>query len=182
MIERILQDFDQAHGIRSISLRYFNAAGADPDAEIGEAHHPETHLIPLVLDVANGLLPYINIFGNDYETPDGTCIRDYIHVSDLANAHILALQALENGAITTAYNLGNGQGYSVNEVILMAGEVTKKNIQVEITSRRIGDPARLVGDATRAKVELMWQPKFDKLQNLIETAWNWHCKYKSKSK
>lgn len=126
MVERMLTDFDQAHSLRSISLRYFNAAGADPELEIGEAHNPETHLIPLILDVACGCRPIIQIFGNDYETPDGTCIRDYIHVSDLADAHVLALSSLESGASTTAYNLGNGQGISVMQIISAVEKITKK--------------------------------------------------------
>lgn len=153
MIERMLQDFDVAHGLRSISLRYFNAAGADPDGEIGEAHDPETHLIPLVLDAAAGKRTAITVFGDDYETPDGTCIRDYIHVADLADAHVLALKALEDGAKTTAYNLGNGHGFSVKEVIETAERVAGKTVPVEIGQRRPGDPAKLVGDSTRIRSE-----------------------------
>ncbi|MFN3629337.1 MAG: UDP-glucose 4-epimerase GalE, partial [Casimicrobiaceae bacterium] len=140
MVERMLGDFDAAHGLRSISLRYFNAAGADPEGETGEAHDPETHLIPLVLDAAAGLRPHIVVHGDDHPTPDGTCIRDYIHVSDLAQAHVLALRALEAGAATTAYNLGNGRGFSVREVIEVAREVTGRDISVVIGPRRAGDP------------------------------------------
>jgi UDP-arabinose 4-epimerase len=173
MIERILADFDQAHGLRSIALRYFNAAGADPEGQIGEAHDPETHLIPLVLDAAMGTRSAIQVFGDDYDTPDGTCIRDYIHVTDLANAHVLALKALEQGAESNRYNLGNGQGYSVKEVIAVAEAVTGKSIAVQIGPRRAGDPARLVGDATRAVSELGWQPRFHQLPQIIETAWRW---------
>jgi len=179
MIERILEDFDQAYGLRSISLRYFNAAGADPDGEIGEAHDPETHLIPLILDVAAGVRPAIIIFGDDYDTTDGTCIRDYIHVTDLAQAHVLALRALEHGAVTTKYNLGNGQGYSVKEVVCAAEQVTGKNIPIQTASRRLGDPARLVGDATLAIKELGWNPKISQLHKIIETAWQWHTIKKS---
>lgn len=179
MVEQILKDFDRAHGIRSIALRYFNAAGADPDSEIGETHNPETHLIPLVLDVASKNSPHIQVFGDDYPTPDGTCIRDYIHVTDLAAAHILALRALEKGSITKSYNLGNGQGYSVKDVISTAIQVTGQNIAVQMSQRRSGDPARLVGDASLAKRELGWKPKYEQLQDIIETAWHWHTKDKS---
>ena len=174
MIERMLQDFDAAHGLRSISLRYFNAAGADPDAETGESHDPETHLIPLVLDAAAGLRPAITIFGDDYDTPDGTCIRDYVHVTDLAQAHVLALQALEHDAPTTAYNLGNGKGFSVREVIEEAARITGRPIPINIGSRRAGDPPRLVGDADRIHAELGWRPRFADLGTIVETAWRWH--------
>jgi UDP-arabinose 4-epimerase len=179
MVERILQDFDRAHAIRSISLRYFNAAGADPDSEIGEAHYPETHLIPLVLDVAASISPDIQVFGDDYETPDGTCIRDYIHVTDLANAHVLALRSLEQGSKTINYNLGNGKGYSVNEMISAARIVTGKPIPVRIFPRRAGDPACLVGDASSAIRDLGWRPQYNDLQIILETAWLWHARYKS---
>ena len=178
MIERILSDFDVAHGLRSISLRYFNAAGADPDGDIGEEHDPETHLIPLILDVAAGVRQTVQIYGNDYETPDGTCIRDYIHVSDLAQAHVLALRALERGAKTDKFNLGNGQGYSVKEVISVAQNVTGFNIPFQNAPRRAGDPARLVGDASRFIDALDWKPQFNKLPTIIQTAWNWHVNKK----
>src|SRR5207253_748537 len=138
-VERILADYECAYGLRSVSLRYFNAAGADPDGELGEDHNPETHLIPQVLDVASRKRQYITIFGDDYETPDGTCIRDYIHVSDLADAHVLALQGITNGALRRAYNLGTGQGHSVAEVIDTARKVTGRNIPVVKGSRRAGD-------------------------------------------
>ena len=175
MIERMLTDFDTAHGLKSIALRYFNAAGADPDAEIGEAHDPETHLIPLVLDAAAGMRPAITIHGDDYATPDGTCIRDYIHVTDLAQAHVLALQALERGAESTVYNLGNGQGFSVRQVIDRAEADTGKPIPVAIGPRRPGDPPRLVGDATRIRRDLGWQPQYADLDTILSTAWRWHC-------
>lgn len=173
MIERMLMDFDQAHGLRSISLRYFNVAGADPDKEIGEDHDPETHLIPLVLQAAAGLRPHIIVFGQDYETPDGTCIRDYIHVTDLAKAHVLALQSLECGSGTTAYNLGNGRGFSVREVIETARAITGCAIAVKDAPRRSGDPPCLVGDASRIKRELGWNPRYAELGAIIETAWHW---------
>ena len=174
LIERMLRDFDTAHGLRSISLRYFNAAGADPDGETGEDHEPETHLIPLVLEAATGKRPDITVFGNDHPTPDGTCIRDYIHVTDLAQAHLLALEALERGAVTTAYNLGNGTGYSVQELIDCAREVTQKPIQVRIGPRRAGDPPELVGDASRIRAELGWKARYPGLPAMVETAWRWH--------
>jgi UDP-arabinose 4-epimerase len=182
MMERILADFDRAHGLRSMSLRYFNAAGADPEGHIGEDHDPETHLIPLVLDAAMGKRNAIQVFGDDYDTPDGTCIRDYIHVTDLAAAHVLALQVLERGAKTDCYNLGNGQGYSVKEVIEVAQAVTGKTIPVQMAPRREGDPARLVGDASQAVSHLGWQPRFHRLDQIIETAWRWHTKSKSRDR
>ena len=178
MIEKMLMDFDHAHGIRSISLRYFNAAGADVDTQIGEDHDPETHLIPLVLDAAAGLRECITMHGNDYATPDGSCIRDYVHVSDLADAHVLALQALLNGSRTHAYNLGNGHGYSVHEVISAAREVTGKNISVAIGPRRAGDPPRLVGDASMIKQALGWSPKYSDIGDIIGSAWRWHQRKK----
>jgi UDP-arabinose 4-epimerase len=179
MIEQMLRDFDAAHGLRSISLRYFNAAGADPDGETGESHDPETHLIPLVLDAVAGLRPEIVVYGDDYGTPDGTCIRDYIHVTDLADAHVLALAALEAGAKTTAYNLGNGRGFSVKEVIDTARQVTGREILVRMGSRRPGDPPRLVGDATRIRQELGWRPQHADLADMIGTAWKWHQRMNS---
>jgi UDP-arabinose 4-epimerase len=174
MIERILRDFEVAHGLRSISLRYFNAAGADPNGEIGEAHNPETHLIPLVLTAAANQNIKITVFGDDYDTPDGTCVRDYIHVSDLADAHILALKALEGGAKTTAYNLGNGKGFSVKEVIEAVEKVSGKPVLTHVGSRRGGDPAILVGDSTRIRIELGWNPRYSELQSMISSAWRWH--------
>lgn len=174
MVEQMLRDFHGAHRINSISLRYFNAAGADSAGEIGEDHEPETHLVPLVLDVAIGQREAITIFGDDYDTPDGTCIRDYIHVSDLADAHTLALKLLEAKSGCDAYNLGNGQGVSVKEVIEMAREMTGREISVKIGPRRPGDPTRLVGDATKAKNKLGWRPNRADLKQIIGDAWKWH--------
>ncbi|MCC7096492.1 MAG: UDP-glucose 4-epimerase GalE [Thermomonas sp.] len=176
VVERMLADFDAAHGLRSMRLRYFNAAGADPDGETGEVHDPETHLIPLVLDAAAGTRPAITVFGTDYATPDGTCIRDYIHVSDLADAHVLALRALLEGAASAAYNLGNGKGFSVREVIDCAQRVTGREIAVSEGERRPGDPPVLVGDATRIRNELHWLPKLADLDAIITTAWRWHTR------
>jgi UDP-arabinose 4-epimerase len=174
MIERMLRDFGAAHGFRSIALRYFNAAGADPDNEIGEEHDPETHLIPLVLDAASGRRKNVTVLGSNYETPDGTCIRDYVHVSDLAAAHVKALEALGGGAASGAYNLGNGNGFSVREVIKIATHVTGLDIPTVIGARRSGDPAVLVSDASRARDELGWQPQVTDLARIIGTAWAWH--------
>ncbi|MFQ3584173.1 MAG: UDP-glucose 4-epimerase GalE [Cyanobacteriota bacterium] len=175
MVEQMLRDFRVAHGIQSISLRYFNAAGADPYGEIGEAHDPETHLIPLVLDAASGQRSHITIFGDDYDTPDGTCIRDYIHVTDLAQAHVLAVEALAtHQPVQPAYNLGNGQGFSVKDVIATAEAVTQKRIPVQIGARRPGDPPRLVGDASAIMQDLGWKPAYADLTQILETAWRWH--------
>lgn len=174
MIEQILKDFDHAYGLRSISLRYFNAAGADPDGETGEEHEPETHLIPLVLDAAAGKRPHITIYGDDYDTSDGTCIRDYIHVSDLADAHVLALDVLEQGAPSAAYNLGNGNGFSVLEVIESARKVTGIDITAQYGERRAGDPAKLIADAGLIRSELGWQPGYPDIETIIQTAWDWH--------
>ncbi len=173
MVERMISDFASAHGIRCISLRYFNAAGADRDGEIGEDHTPETHLIPLVLEAALGLRQHITVFGTDYKTPDGTCIRDYIHVSDLANAHVLSLKALEDGSRSSSYNLGNGTGYSVKQVIDIAQQISGKTIGVQESARRRGDPPRLVAEATNAKRELGWSLEIGELPLIIDTAWQW---------
>lgn len=178
MVERILLDFGSAYGLRSISLRYFNAAGADPEGEIGEDHNPETHLIPLVLEAASGKRPDVTIYGTDYDTPDGTCIRDYIHVSDLADAHVLALDALQSGCTSTSFNLGTGSGFSVREVIQTATEITGCNIPVVEGPRRPGDPPRLVAHSTRAKRVLGWRPKYDDLRPMIATSWNWTSKHR----
>jgi UDP-glucose 4-epimerase len=174
IVETVLKDYSDAYGLKYASLRYFNAAGADPDGEVGELHDPETHLIPLILDVAAGKREDIKIFGTDYDTPDGTCIRDYIHVTDLAEAHILALEYLQNGGKSDFFNLGNGNGFSVKEVIETAREVTGKNIKAAEADRRPGDPPILVGSSNKAKEKLNWNPKYDELSKIIETAWNWH--------
>lgn len=173
MVEQILADYERAYGLKSICLRYFNAAGAHAQAGLGERHNPETHLIPLVLQVAAGRRKEICIFGNDYDTPDGTCIRDYIHVMDLCDAHLLALEQLQAGGASARYNLGNGLGYSVREVIDTAREVTGKEIAVQLQARRAGDPARLVADATRARRELSWQPQRAELKTIVADAWAW---------
>jgi len=174
MVERMLADFHAAHELRSVALRYFNAAGADPDVEIGEDHDPETHLVPLVLDAAIGDREDITVFGADYDTPDGTCIRDYIHVTDLAKAHVLALQALEQGLTQRAFNLGNGKGYSVREVIASVERVTRRPVPVRLGERRPGDPARLISDSMRATSELGWKPHIHELDDIVSTAWEWH--------
>jgi len=176
MIEQILKDFDHAHDLRSVSLRYFNAAGADIDGEIGEMHDPETHLVPLVFDTIINDGPKLTIFGDDYNTTDGTCIRDYIHVEDLAIAHLLALNFLNEGGETRAYNLGNGNGFSVKEVIKVIEKVTNKKVQYEIGPRRSGDPDILVGDAYLINQELGWLPKIKDLEQIVQTAWLWHKK------
>jgi UDP-glucose 4-epimerase len=173
IVEQILADYDVAYGMKSVCLRYFNAAGADPEGQLGERHEPETHLIPLVLQVASGRRPHISVFGRDYDTPDGTCIRDYIHVEDLCTAHWLALQSLMAGADSQAYNLGNGNGFSVQEVIDTASRVTERHISVVDAQRRAGDPARLVADARLAREKLGWQPRFSDLATIIEHAWRW---------
>lgn len=173
-LEGILEAYDRAYGLRYMSLRYFNAAGADPEAEIGEDHQPESHLIPIILQTALGLRTEIQLYGTDYPTPDGTCIRDYIHVADLSQAHLLALQALSGGASSNIYNLGNGQGYSNLEVIETARRITNKPIKVNEAPRRPGDPAILVASSDRIKRELGWKPKYPKLDEIIATAWNWH--------
>lgn len=171
-VERILEDCARAYGLRFISLRYFNAAGADASGTIGEMHNPETHLIPLVLRSALSQEP-VRIFGTDYPTPDGTCIRDYIHVTDLAQAHLLSLQALLDGSGSCAYNLGNSIGYSVRQVIDLAGKVTGRTIPVVEEQRRAGDPAILVADSGKIKEALNWKPDYEDLEKIIATAWKW---------
>jgi UDP-glucose 4-epimerase len=176
MVEQMLADFERAHGLRSVCLRYFNAAGADADGEVGERHEPETHLIPLILQAASGRRPAIKVFGRNYDTPDGTCIRDYIHVTDLCQAHLLALQALVGGAPSAAYNLGNGNGFSVQQVIDTVRRTTGRAFVVEDAPARDGDPARLIADARAAKRELGWRPRFEELETIVAHAWNWERK------
>lgn len=174
IVEKILRWCDHAYGIKYTTLRYFNAAGAHINGKIGEDHSPETHLIPLILDVALGKRDKIMIFGDDYNTKDGSCIRDYIHVSDLASAHSLALERLMNGGESRIYNLGNGTGFSVKEMIEIARKVTNHSIPAEVAPRRAGDPAVLIASSDKAVEELNWQPKFNSVETIIETAWNWH--------
>ena len=176
IIEEMLADYDLAYGLRSICLRYFNAAGADPGGAIGECHTPETHLIPLVLMAASGRRPQVEIFGEDYDTPDGTCIRDYVHVNDLCLAHLLALESLLQGGSRAAFNLGNGGGFSVREVIDAAERVTRRKIPVVVAPRRAGDPARLVADSSLAQQELGWRPRYSELEQIIRHAWQWEQK------
>ncbi len=176
-MERMIRWFGDAHGIRSVSLRYFNAAGAHENGEIGEDHRPETHLIPLVLQTALGQRESIAVFGDDYPTLDGTCIRDYIHVGDLADAHLLALGRLREGGGSRVYNLGNGKGYSVKQVIETARMITGQAIPARMETRRAGDPAVLVASSERARQELGWQPKRERLEDIIASAWRWHSRH-----
>lgn len=184
MVERILQDYDNAYGLKYISLRYFNAAGADLQGDIGEDHNPETHLIPLILRVAletaskkkskGGSPQVLKIYGNDYPTKDGTCIRDYIHVTDIAMAHIMATERLLEGGHSDIYNLGNGEGYSVKDVVDVSQQLTGIDIPYEYTKRREGDPAILVGSSKRIAAALGWRPQYSELEQIILTAWKWH--------
>jgi len=176
MVEKILADYDFAYGLKYVALRYFNACGADLDNEIGENHTPESHLIPLILDAAIGKREDIKIFGTDYPTPDGTCVRDYVHVTDLAQAHILALQYLIDGNDSNSFNLGNGKGFSVKEVIDAAKKVTGVDFKVTEVERRAGDPPELVADSTKAKQVLKWQPQYADLETIVKSAWAWHQK------
>ena len=173
LVEQWLPDYAAAYGLDSVCLRYFNAAGADPGGELGERHNPETHLVPLVLQAASGRRASIHIFGEDYPTADGTCVRDYIHVEDLAQAHALALEYLEAGHGSAAFNLGNGSGYSIREVIESARRVTGRDFPVEPGPRRPGDPATLVADSTRAREVLGWRPRFTALDDIVADAWAW---------
>ncbi|MGC5324346.1 UDP-glucose 4-epimerase GalE [Brevibacillus sp. SYSU BS000544] len=173
-IEHMLNWCDQAYGIKSVSLRYFNAAGAHPNGQIGEDHRPESHLIPIILQVALGQREYISVFGDDYPTKDGTCIRDYVHVMDLANAHYLALKRLREKEESGIYNLGNGTGFSVNEVIEEVRRITKHPIPVRMETRRAGDPAVLIASPEKAKAELGWIPAQSDLNTIIQSAWDWH--------
>ena len=173
-MEKMFKWTDLAHGLRFVSLRYFNACGAHVSGKIGEAHNPESHLIPLILQVPNGKREFISIFGDDYDTKDGTCIRDYIHVTDLAQAHILAMDYLMNGGESNIFNLGNGVGFTVKEVIDTAREVTGHPIPAKTTPRRAGDPAQLIASSEKARTVLGWHPEHADLREIIETAWNWH--------
>jgi len=176
MVERALQDYDQAYGLHSVCLRYFNAAGAHPSAEIGELHDPETHLIPLLLQVASGRRETAHIFGRDYDTPDGTCIRDYVHVVDLCHAHVAALRFLDDQARSGAFNLGNGSGFSVLEVVAAAEKVTGRKLNLIDSPRRDGDPARLVADASLARRVLEWSPQYADIETIVQHAWRWETK------
>lgn len=176
-MEKMMKWTEIAHGIKYVSLRYFNVAGARTTGEIGEDHNPETHLIPVVLQAALGTREFITIFGEDYDTPDGTCIRDYIHVEDLIDAHILALQYLQNGGESNIFNLGSNSGFSVKEIVETAKEVTQREIPVRIGERRAGDPSTLIASSAKAKEVLAWEPKRTSIQDIIKDAWNWHVNH-----
>lgn len=174
MMEKMMKWCDNAYDMRYVALRYFNVAGAKGDASIGEDHTPESHLVPIILQVALGQRTTLGIFGDDYETPDGTCIRDYVYIEDLINAHVLALEYLQNGGKSDVFNLGSNQGYSVNEMLVAAREVTGKEIPAEILPRRAGDPAALIASSEKAQAILGWQPQVTSIKAIIETAWQWH--------
>lgn len=174
MMERMMNWFDKVHGIRYVALRYFNAAGAHTSGKIGEDHRPESHLIPLVLQTALGQREFISVFGEDYPTEDGTCVRDYIHVSDLADAHIKSVEYLNNEGASNVFNLGNGQGFSVKQVIETAVKVTGRDIPVKFETRRSGDPAVLVASSDKARSVLGWKPSYNQLEDIISGAWQWH--------
>ena len=176
IVERMLHWFGEAHGLRHAALRYFNAAGADPDGELGEVHDPETHLLPLVIEAALGRRPPVGVFGRDYPTPDGTAIRDYVHVTDLADAHLAAVEYLEGGGASTAVNLGTGRGHSVREVIETIERVSGRPVPSHDAPRRPGDPPSLVADPRRAAGVLRWTPRFPDLQTIAEDAWRWHAR------
>ncbi|WP_226825018.1 UDP-glucose 4-epimerase GalE [Acidithiobacillus ferriphilus] len=176
MVEEILADYEQAYGLHWAALRYFNAAGADPEGDLGEQHEPETHLIPIVLQVASGRRSELQVFGDDYDTPDGTCIRDYVHVTDLCDAHALALDYLCSGRPSRAWNLGTEAGFSVREVVDAARRVTGREIPLRMMPRRPGDPARLVADSAAARRDLGWRPQFPDLETMISHAWRWECR------
>ena len=172
--EGIMRAYDRAYGLKFIALRYFNAAGADPEGGIGEDHRPESHLIPIVLQTALGLRDHLELFGTDYSTPDGSCIRDYIHVTDLSQAHLLALKALNEGSESKIFNLGNGHGYSNRQVIEVARKITGREIPVHEGPRRAGDPAVLVASSAKIQADLGWKPQYPDLESIVETAWRWH--------
>jgi UDP-glucose 4-epimerase len=176
MVEQALADFDRAYGLKSVCLRYFNAAGADPQGRLGERHEPETHLVPLVLQAAAGRRPSVKVFGRDYPTPDGTCIRDYIHIVDLCEAHLLAIDHLAGGGASVQFNLGNGNGFSVQQVIDTVERVTGRRVSALDAPRREGDPARLVADAARAREVLGWRPRYPALEDIVAHAWAWELK------
>ncbi|MBT6553971.1 MAG: UDP-glucose 4-epimerase GalE [Gammaproteobacteria bacterium] len=177
MVEQALEDYEKAHGLQSVCLRYFNAAGADPDGELGERHNPETHLVPLILQAASGRRDAISIFGRDYSTADGSCVRDYIHIVDLCSAHLIALTKLVKGSGSKRYNLGNGNGFSVIEVIEVVKKVTSRSFNVIEAERRPGDPATLVADSTLARSELNWVPEYDDLSVITQHAWEWEMSH-----
>lgn len=177
MVEQMLADYDNAYGLRSVCLRYFNAAGAHPDGLMGERHNPETHLIPLILQAASGRRESISVYGRDYTTSDGTCIRDYIHIMDLCTAHLLALEHLMLNGTSAAYNLGNGNGFSVQQVIDAARKVTGCEIKINEAPRRKGDPAVLVADSTLARKKLGWIPQYEYIETIIQHAWEWECNH-----
>ncbi|MEJ7747178.1 MAG: UDP-glucose 4-epimerase GalE, partial [Luteimonas sp.] len=177
MVEQMLEDYDTAYALKSVCLRYFNAAGADADGELGECHEPETHLVPLLLQVASGRRPHITVYGDDYATADGTCVRDYIHIEDLCSAHLLALEHLLGGGGSGRYNLGNGNGFSVREVIDAVQRVTGKDIAVVHGERRAGDPPTLVADARHARATLNWSPRYPDLDTIVAHAWAWEQKH-----
>jgi UDP-glucose-4-epimerase GalE len=178
MMERVLRWYGNAYGLKWVALRYFNAAGADPEGRLGEDHDPETHLIPLIIEAALGRRPYVEIYGTDYPTPDGTAIRDYIHVTDLAEAHVQALEYLAGGGKSLALNLGNGRGHSVREVIEAVGKVSPHPVPVREGPRRAGDPPALVADPTQAGRILGWKPRYAGLEGIVQSAWNWHSSHK----
>lgn len=173
-MEKMMGWTSRAHGLHYVALRYFNACGAHPSGAIGEAHNPETHLIPVILQVPNGQRDYLSVFGDDYPTQDGTCVRDYIHVSDLAQAHVLAMDYLLRGGENSVFNLGNGVGFTVNEVLDVARKVTGHPIPAQVCPRRDGDPAQLVASSDKAKSVLGWSPRYDDLETIVSSAWSWH--------
>ena len=178
-VENTLKSYEESCGLKYVSLRYFNACGAHLDGTIGEMHDPETHLIPLVLQVASGRKKHISVFGDDYPTPDGTCVRDYVHVMDIVEAHILAMENLTNTNKSQVFNIGNNKGFSVNQIIQMAKEITKVDIPFKIQGRRKGDPAELIADNKKIINLLNWNPKYSDLETIVKSAWNWEKKVKN---